>query len=54
MPSEELDSRLPEPRSSEQALVELRATYQRRPSADLARTIQQLDAKIARRKEPEK
>jgi hypothetical protein len=42
------------PRSPEQRLADLRATYQRRPSAKLAQMIRQLEAEIAGRKQPEK
>ena len=39
-------------RSIEEAVADLLAKYQRRPSAELARMIEQLQAEIADRKRP--
>jgi uncharacterized protein YihD (DUF1040 family) len=41
-------------RSMEEALADLRAKYQKQPSLELTRMIQQLEAEIAIRKRPPK
>jgi hypothetical protein len=46
--------RLTEQRSLEAALADLRAQYEKRPSGELARMIEQLEAEIAIRKQPPK
>ena len=49
---DDLDEAMRERRSMEEALADLRATYEKRPSRDLARMIRQLQAEIAIRKRP--
>ncbi len=48
---EDLDEVMKQRRSLEKALAELQANYRRRPSATLARMIEQLKAELAFRKE---
>jgi hypothetical protein len=40
-------STLPDPRSIEQALADLRAKYEKHPDPELARMIRQIEAEIA-------
>jgi hypothetical protein len=47
-----MSDRLNEKRSLEAALADLRARYATRPSGELARMIEQLEAEIAIRKRP--
>jgi hypothetical protein len=47
-----LDEAMRERRSMEEALADLRAKYEKHPSATLARMIQHLEAEIAIRKRP--
>jgi len=49
---ETLDQGIKDRRSIEQARADLIATYNKRPSAALARMIEQLEAEIAARKRP--
>jgi hypothetical protein len=48
--TDDLDEATRERRSMEEALADLRAKYEKRPTAELARMIQQLEAEIAIRK----
>ena len=41
-----------ERRTLQDAMADLRAQYEKRPSGDLARMVQQLEAEIAIRKNP--
>jgi hypothetical protein len=52
MVDDEFEEAMRKRRSMEEALADLRATYEKRPSRDLARMIQQLQAEIAIRKRP--
>ena len=47
---ETIDRGIRERRSIEDACADLRAKYERRPNADLARMIEQLEAEIAERR----
>ena len=48
---DDLDEVMKQRRSLEEALAEMQASYRRRPSAMLARMIEQLRAELAFRKE---
>lgn len=49
-----MPDRLTERRSLEDALADLRAKYEQRPTGELARMMEQLEAEIAIRKRPPK
>ena len=49
-----MSDRLNERRSLEEALADLRAQYERRPTGELVRMIEQLEAEIAIRRRPPK
>lgn len=49
-----MSDRLTGRRSLERALADLRAQYEKRPSGELARMIEQLEAEIAIRRRPPK
>jgi hypothetical protein len=51
---DDLNEAMRERRSIDEALADLRATYEKRPSRDLARMIQQLQAEIVIRKRSER